>query len=149
MTTGEIIKNRREELQMTQEELAELVGYKHKTSINKIESGKQKIMQDKILTFAKALQFTPEQLMGWEEPVPVSEPIQMPAFTDEEIRHIKKYRTLDSNGKKVVDYILDEEFFRCRMYEEAVTFYSNKMRLPDYGYIAAAGRWVYDSDMPK
>lgn len=77
MTVGEIVKNRREDLQMTQEELASRIGYRHKTSINKIESGKQKIMQDKILAFAKALQITPEQLMGWE-PIVKSSLVNVP-----------------------------------------------------------------------
>ena len=37
MTIGERIKLRREELQMTQEELAQKLGYKSRSSINKIE----------------------------------------------------------------------------------------------------------------
>lgn len=67
MTVGERIKNRRIELNMTQEELAHKLGYKHKTSINKIESGAQDPPQKKIIAFARALDTTPDILMGWTE----------------------------------------------------------------------------------
>lgn len=39
MTIGQRVKIRREELGMSQEELATKVGYKSKSSINKIELG--------------------------------------------------------------------------------------------------------------
>lgn len=68
MTIGERIKFMREQLGLTQDELAVRVGYKHKTSINKIETGERKLMQDKILAFAHALETTPEAIMGWDEP---------------------------------------------------------------------------------
>lgn len=51
---------------MTQEQLAEKLGYKSKTSINKIELGKQEITQSKIPEFAAALGITVGELMGWE-----------------------------------------------------------------------------------
>lgn len=58
------IRQRREELGMTQDELANLMGYKSRSSINKIELGKSDIPQSKIKAFATALQTTPEFLMG-------------------------------------------------------------------------------------
>ena len=61
------IKLRRQELDMSQEELARKVGYKTKSSINKIESGQNDISQSKIYEFAKALRTTPSYLMGWED----------------------------------------------------------------------------------
>ena len=60
------IKNRREELNMSQEELAKKLGYKSRSSINKIEKGENDIPQSKIAAFATALETTPEYLMGWE-----------------------------------------------------------------------------------
>jgi transcriptional regulator with XRE-family HTH domain len=63
---GQRIKQRREELGMTQQELAELVGYKSRSSINKIELGKNDIVQSTIQKIADALQTTPSYLMGWE-----------------------------------------------------------------------------------
>ena len=58
------IRQRREELGMTQDELANLMGYKSRSSINKIELGKSDIPQSKIKAFAIALRTTPEFLLG-------------------------------------------------------------------------------------
>lgn len=60
------IKQRREELNISQDELAKKVGYKSRSSINKIEKGLTDIPQSKIIDFARALDTTPEYLMGWE-----------------------------------------------------------------------------------
>lgn len=67
MTIGERIKARREALEMSQEELAHKIGYKSKTSINKIELGIQELRQSKIKQIADALQTTPAYIMGWKE----------------------------------------------------------------------------------
>ena len=60
------IKARRKELNMSQEELANKLGYKSRSSVNKIEKGENDIPQSKIDAFAKALDTTPSYLMGWE-----------------------------------------------------------------------------------
>ncbi len=60
------IKRKREDLNLSQEELATLVGYKSRSTIAKIESGTNDIPQAKIKFFADALKTTPEQLMGWD-----------------------------------------------------------------------------------
>ncbi len=65
-TVGNNIMNRRKALGMTQEELAKRMGYKSKSTINKIELGVNDIPQSKILMFAEVLLTTPAQLMGWE-----------------------------------------------------------------------------------
>ena len=64
---GKNIARRRTELGLTQEELAILMGYKSKTSINKIEKGINDIPQTKIMKFAEVLRTTPSYLMGWEQ----------------------------------------------------------------------------------
>lgn len=61
------IKRRREALEMSQEELAIKVGYKSRSSINKIELGERDLTQKKIMLFAKALGTTPSYLMGWDD----------------------------------------------------------------------------------
>ena len=61
---GKLIKKRREELGITQEELASRLGYKSKTTIAKIESGINDIAQSKVVDFAKALETTPAYLMN-------------------------------------------------------------------------------------
>lgn len=67
MTIGERIKIRREELNMTQEELAQILGYKSRSSINKIELGGNELTQRKIKAIATALKTTPAYIMGWLE----------------------------------------------------------------------------------
>ena len=63
------IKNRRMELDMSQQELADKIGYTSRTSIAKIEAGEIDLPQSKIVLFANALETTPEALMGWDEPI--------------------------------------------------------------------------------
>ena len=58
------IKKRREELGMSQDELAQKLGYKSRSTIAKIEKGENDITQSKIAAFAQALQTTPGNLMG-------------------------------------------------------------------------------------
>ena len=69
-TIGSNIRNRRIELSMTQEELAKKLGYKSKSTINKIELGINDIPQSKIVQFADALDTTASFLMGWTEATP-------------------------------------------------------------------------------
>lgn len=62
------IKARRLELKMSQDRLAELTGYKDRSSIAKIEKGEVDLAESKIREFAKALKITPQELMGWDDP---------------------------------------------------------------------------------
>ena len=64
---GDKIKLRREELNMSQDTLAKMVGYKSRSSINKIELGLADITQSRIMDIASALGTTPAYLMGWED----------------------------------------------------------------------------------
>ncbi len=106
MTLYDRIRTRREQLNMSQEELAKRLGYKSRSTIAKIESGENDITQSKIVAFAKALGVKPGYLMGWED---VSEPSPSLSLTQQEETHIKKYRQLDADGRERVDYVLDME----------------------------------------
>ncbi len=64
---GNKIKSRRIELDISQDELAEKIGYTSKSTISKIESGKTDVARDKVVEIAHALQVSPAYLMGWEE----------------------------------------------------------------------------------
>ena len=66
-TVGDRILQRRKELNLTQEEVAKRMGYKSKSTINKIEMGINDIPQSKIVKFAEVLFTTPSFLMGWDE----------------------------------------------------------------------------------
>lgn len=67
MEIGERIKLRREALGMSQDELAKKVGYTSRSSIAKVETNANGMVQSKVVAFAKALQTTPAYLMGWVE----------------------------------------------------------------------------------
>ena len=62
------IRQRREELNMTQDELAQALCYKSRSSINKIELDQRNLTQSKIKAIADALDTTPAYIMGWNEP---------------------------------------------------------------------------------
>ena len=64
---GKRIREKRESLGMTQEELAAKLGYKNKSSIAKIETGANDIVQSKVVEFANILHTTVAYLMGWED----------------------------------------------------------------------------------
>lgn len=64
---GENIAFRRKELKLTQEELAHRMGYKSKSTINKIELGINDIPLSKVVQFAEVLGVSTAYLMGWEE----------------------------------------------------------------------------------
>lgn len=66
-TVGENILLMRKQLGWTQEDLAKRMGYKSKSTINKIELGINDIPQSKIVQFADVLGTTPAHLMGWDE----------------------------------------------------------------------------------
>lgn len=78
MSVGANIKRRRFELKMSQQELADKMGYKTRSTIAKIESGENDVSQKKLLRFAAVLDTTVEKLisgyaMAAEELVPLSE----------------------------------------------------------------------------
>lgn len=116
MTIGDRIKNRREELKMSQEELAHLIGYKSKTSINKIELGVQNLKQSKIKEIANALQTTPSYIMGWDNDHEPSERVQTQkqcaelfekAYGKEMCDLLKKVLSLDSVDRMVINSTID------------------------------------------
>lgn len=66
-TIGEKIKEAREKKGLSQAELADKLGYKSRSSINKIEVGGRDIPRSQIVKIAKILNVTPAYLMGWED----------------------------------------------------------------------------------
>lgn len=66
-TIGSRIRDRREKLGLSQDELSKRLGYKSRSSINKIELDERNLTQSKIKAIADALGTTPAYIMGWEE----------------------------------------------------------------------------------
>lgn len=79
------IRARRNELGLTQSELAEKLGYADKSMIAKIEAGNIDLSQSKILAFASALHCTPSALMGWEDTPTESIPYPAPRITEDTV----------------------------------------------------------------
>ena len=66
MKIGDRIKQRRMELDWSQRELANKMGYNHST-ITRIETGKIDISQSRVIQFSEVLGVSIAYLMGWEE----------------------------------------------------------------------------------
>lgn len=67
MNIGDRVKQLRIKKGMTQEELANRLGYKSKTSVAHIENGNRDIPRSVIVQLANILDTTPSYLMGWTE----------------------------------------------------------------------------------
>lgn len=110
------IKSRRETLGLSQETLAQKVGYTSRSSIAKIENGEVDIPLSKIIAFAKSLHCTPMELMGWENKngIPLNEDglslngkasissdeTSVPPLSDDEKQLLDAYRLLSDHDKK-------------------------------------------------
>lgn len=92
MSVGTNIKKRRFELRMSQQELADALGYKTRSTIAKIESGENDVTQKKLQRFAEVLDTTVEALITGESapsrPADLSAPIYEEAVLPNRNRNI-------------------------------------------------------------
>lgn len=97
------IRRRREQLGMSQEELASKIGYKDRTAVSKMENGQRQIKQSMIVKLAAALDTTPSYLMGWDKEDDDA------TISD---RLLTRYRELDDLDQAMVRRLLkcDEDF---------------------------------------
>jgi repressor LexA len=102
---GNIIRQRRLELGMTQDELAHKLGYKSRSSINKIEMGANGISQSQINDFAVALDCSPLLFIEGvkHDPVP-SDAVRVYA---EKLAKLSKES--QDNAMQYIDYLLSKE----------------------------------------
>lgn len=119
----ENIKKKRIEQNISQQELAERVGYRGKSMISQVENGLIDLPQSMILKFADALNCSALELMGWEdgwagevkdENAPVfkvsdREPV---VLSDDERGLIFKLRALDQKRRdtimRLIDFLIKE-----------------------------------------
>lgn len=110
---GDRIKERREALNLSQYELAQKVGYKSRSSINKIELGKTDISQSKLQEIADVLETTPAYLMGWEEEEKIADILYDTYLSADYQIIIEKCKNLDPKRVKrlirYIDLLLEEE----------------------------------------
>lgn len=105
-TVGDKILYMRKQLGLTQEELARRMGYKSKSTINKIELGINDIPQSKIAQFADVLGTTPAHLMGWEEETKKNSPNEL-QLTEGEKKWLELYNRVSDETKDVLVKMLD------------------------------------------
>lgn len=82
------IKKRREELGLSQEALAQKVGYTNRSTIARIEHGEIDLPQSMIMKFANALRISPFELMGMDgydgptnsDSIMIGEDLNKPAY---------------------------------------------------------------------
>lgn len=110
---GAIIRDLREAKGMTQEELANKVGYTSRAAINKIESGANKLKQEKIQIFAEVLGCSVNELLGIEE------------TTQQYIRKIALYDSVScGTGGFVDDNIIDYVSLPAEMFSSKKEYFA-------------------------
>ncbi len=122
MSVGENIKKRRFELRMSQQELADAMGYKTRSTIAKIESGENDVSQKKLQKFAAVLDTTIEALISDYTATPehlFPEPQYENANRNKNIviilaggKYSENHRNIPSqfisiNGKPIIMYSMD------------------------------------------
>lgn len=123
MTVGEKIKQRRIELNMSQDELAKKCGYKSRSSINKIELSRDLPLK-KVKMMANALDLSMSYLMGWDEPKEstkdlyfkysneIDQKLISKLFDEKEIELINDYREATPEQKRMIVEML--AFFKTQ-----------------------------------
>lgn len=91
MTDGDRVKSARLKKGYTQEELAQKLGYKSRSSVNKIET-KRDIPRSMIVKLAEILDVTPSYLMGWDEDIPVKDELESLMSQHNNIKPVKLKR---------------------------------------------------------
>lgn len=132
MTIGEKIKQLREEREWSQEQLATMLGYKSRSTINKIELNINELTQSKILAFANVFGVNPCQLLD-------DEPLNM-----EEVR-----ARWEENSKQVAEEVSLIELLQAQYGKEAVQMLSAFVQLNNAGKQKALGNIQDLLDVPK
>lgn len=108
MTIGARIKARRQELKITQREMAARLGYNDHTSITRIEAGKVDLPQSRVAKIAEVLGVTPGYIMGWDqEPEDLGALAAMVLKDPATLRLVKNFIALDETDRLTVSALVD------------------------------------------
>ena len=102
---GERVRERRQQLGMSQEELAKRLGYTSRSTINKIENGTNDVVQTKVIDFANALDTSIAYLMAWDKSDVFHNEL-LPEANSTEKEVIKSLRKADRLTKQMVLQLL-------------------------------------------
>lgn len=104
MKIGEKIRERRIELGLTQDELAQKLGYKSRSSVNKVELANDLTLKT-VRMYAQALNLDVGYLMGWDEQTFSSDNAHMISQIRNDVEltdALKVYFSLPKDKKKYV-----------------------------------------------
>lgn len=107
----ENIKRFRTERNLSQQELADMLGYKNSSVISKIEAGHQNLPLSKIRQFAEVLGVNPGDLMGWHEDVKIlswDEEALLASYRSLNEKSKEQIRSLASDFKMLRHHVVDE-----------------------------------------
>ena len=136
---AETIRKARLDHNLTQEQLAQMIGVKSGSVIYNWESSTARPDVDKIPKICEALQITPDMLFRAEGDYP----------SVAEMNMIRKYRTLDGYGKAVVDSVLALEHERT-METQPKKQRARLLRIDFYNDPASAGTGGFlDNEAPE
>ena len=145
MGIGKRIKEARNALNMTQEELAKLLGVT-KGAVANYENETSHPKEPVMYKMFEALQVDANYL--FQDVVNI--PKKNNDVTISEYEHIEKYRYLDTNGQELIDLILNREFNRTKILKEKEDQLAelNKATLPRYVVtyyqrMASAGKGMF------
>lgn len=100
MTVADKVKARREELGLSQAQLAEKLGLKSRSSVTRIEKSGDDISLKDVGRLSVALNCTPLYLMGWDKAEVNEQRVKEKHFID-------LYSQLNDSEKVVVDKLLE------------------------------------------
>lgn len=111
MTVGDRIKNRRDDLGMTQIELANKIKCSKQTLYKYENNIITNIPYDKLVLISKALDVSPTFLMGWEKPsIDAAEILADLAMNKRVLEYAEKLNTMDEDALNMalnyIDYLL-------------------------------------------
>lgn len=107
MNIGGRIKARRNEMGLSQRELAARLGYNDHTTLTRIEAGKVELSQSKVVKFAKVLGVTPGYLMGWEQSPEEAGALAAEVLKDPRLFNVvNNYRVLSDADRATVEALV-------------------------------------------
>ena len=144
MGIGKRIKEARNALNMTQEELAKLLGVT-KGAVANYENETSHPKEPVMYKMFDALNVDANYL--FQDVVNI--PKRVNDVTLSEYERIKKYRDLDAFGRETVDIVLEREASRVRQINNAISNRPASLRIYTYMHnIACAGDGFYFDDIP-